>query len=256
MLSLVAKIAVSVRAHVVSAAVILFASTSSAAIYVVTNTGDSGAGSLRQAILDANASGAPGGIVLGANTITFTPALSGTVTLQSALPLIFHNLTIDGTGASITIDGQNLHRGFFISGLPLPSTPQSMTPQPIAVSLINLTLANCRAMGGSAQLIAGGGMGAGGAIFVNENAAVMLSGITLSSNAARGGNGGLLFHSGYDGDGGGGMGAGGAQGTISFVLAGGGGGLAPLAIAINAVLAGSGGVGLGGGNGPGFFGGG
>ena len=51
------------------------------AIFTVTNTSDSGTGSLRQAILDSNAAG-------GNNTIEFDPALTGqTITILSALPI-------------------------------------------------------------------------------------------------------------------------------------------------------------------------
>ncbi|MSQ09546.1 MAG: hypothetical protein EXR52_00855 [Dehalococcoidia bacterium] len=67
-----------------------------AAPHVVTTLADSGAGSLRQAILDANA--AP-----GADTITF--GVSGTIVLTSSLPDITDGsgLTIDGIGQSIVI---------------------------------------------------------------------------------------------------------------------------------------------------------
>jgi hypothetical protein len=47
--------------------------------YVVTHTGDSGHGSLRQAILDAN--GNP-----GHDLITFSPGVSGTIVLSATLP--------------------------------------------------------------------------------------------------------------------------------------------------------------------------
>ena len=75
--------------------------TALAASFTVTNTADSGAGSLRQAILDANVSP-------GADTITFT--VSGTITLGSALPAITDDLTIDGTGQSLTVDGASTYQ--------------------------------------------------------------------------------------------------------------------------------------------------
>lgn len=65
--------------------------------FTVTNTNDSGTGSLRAAITSAN--GAPGA------TINFQAALSGTVSLVSALPDITAGVTIDATGASVTVDG-------------------------------------------------------------------------------------------------------------------------------------------------------
>jgi predicted outer membrane repeat protein len=69
--------------------------------YVVSNLNPSGAGSLRQAIINANANA-------GADTITFT--VSGTITLAANLPAISDNLTIDGRGQTITINGNNLYR--------------------------------------------------------------------------------------------------------------------------------------------------
>ena len=62
-----------------------------AATYTVTNTNDSGAGSLRQAIIDANAS-------VGADIINFNIPGGGTFTISptSALPAISDGVTIDG----------------------------------------------------------------------------------------------------------------------------------------------------------------
>ena len=69
-----------------------------AAGFVVTSLADSGPGSLRQAITDANA--AP-----GFDTITF--ALSGTITLALPLPPVTDpaGVLIDGTGRTVTLDG-------------------------------------------------------------------------------------------------------------------------------------------------------
>ena len=63
----------------------------SAATFTVINTNDSGAGSLRQAILDANAAG-------GADTIAFNVPGAGvhTIVLASALPFVTDVVTIDG----------------------------------------------------------------------------------------------------------------------------------------------------------------
>ena len=69
-----------------------------AATFTVSNLSDSGAGSLRQAILDANAT-------TGADTITF--GVDGTITLASSLPAINDDLTIDGNGQNVTISGNN-----------------------------------------------------------------------------------------------------------------------------------------------------
>src|SRR6185369_5159213 len=62
-----------------------------AATFTVTNTNDSGAGSLRQAILDANATA-------GFDTVAFNIAGTGphTIAPSSALPDITETATIDG----------------------------------------------------------------------------------------------------------------------------------------------------------------
>lgn len=73
---------------------------------VVQNTNDAGAGSLRQAIIDA----CPG------STITFASPLfdtAQTITLTSGQLLLNKNLTIQGTGANLlTISGNNASRVF------------------------------------------------------------------------------------------------------------------------------------------------
>jgi hypothetical protein len=65
----------------------------------VTNTNDSGDGSLRQAILDAN--------VAGGDEITFSN-VTGTITLLSPLPALAANITITGPGRDVlTVSGGN-----------------------------------------------------------------------------------------------------------------------------------------------------
>ncbi|MFN6484577.1 MULTISPECIES: DUF4347 domain-containing protein [unclassified Nostoc] len=82
---------------------------------VVTNTNDSGAGSLRQALLNANATA-------GADTITFagsvfTDATPDIITLTSGQLTITDDVTIVGTGASkLTISGNNAFSVFKIAG--------------------------------------------------------------------------------------------------------------------------------------------
>src|SRR5207245_977056 len=75
--------------------------------FVVSNTNDSGAGSLRQAMLDANAAG-------GSNTIRFQLAAGPqTITLTSGQLTIASNLTITGPGAAnLTLSGNNASRVF------------------------------------------------------------------------------------------------------------------------------------------------
>ena len=75
------------------------------ATFAVTNTNDAGPGSLRQAILDANAAG-------GADTVDLS-TVSGTISLTSGEMAITEGLTINGPGAlNLTIDAQYLSRVF------------------------------------------------------------------------------------------------------------------------------------------------
>lgn len=106
-------------------------------------------------------------------------------TLLSDVPPITANsgasVVVNGNGH--TIDGGGLFRPFFIhSG---------------NVQLNNLTIANGMAQGGRGS---GGGMGAGGAIFVDQFAIVTLNNVSFANNTAIGGSGGRL------GVGGGGLG--------------------------------------------------
>lgn len=76
----------------------------------VINTNDSGCGSLRQAILDAESNA-------GADEIVFNPGVTGTITLASALFTITQNLTITGPGADVlAISGDDSYRVFHITG--------------------------------------------------------------------------------------------------------------------------------------------
>jgi hypothetical protein len=75
-----------------------------ATTFVVTNTNDSGAGSLRQAIADANANA-------GADTITFAAGLTGTITVAtSGALLITDSVTITGPGVNVlSVSGTSGH---------------------------------------------------------------------------------------------------------------------------------------------------
>ena len=75
----------------VTSALLLGAVTGQGATLTVTSSGDSGAGTLRQAILDASSS--------GGDTINFD--LTGTITLTSGQLFIHKNLTISGPGANV-----------------------------------------------------------------------------------------------------------------------------------------------------------
>src|SRR3954452_7414020 len=74
---------------------VLSAAGAQAATFSVVNTLDSGAGSLRQAILNAN--GAAGADSISFDTVALTGPGLQTITLATALPQITGPLTIDGT---------------------------------------------------------------------------------------------------------------------------------------------------------------
>ena len=196
-------------------------------------TSSTNSGTLRDCILAANLlTASTGNPTLPGMAITFAPGLSGaTIALDNALPLLFNNATIDASALAspVIIDGGSANRIFFISGL--PPIPASGKPDPdgaraITVALRNLTLEHGLAHGGDSSGYGGGGMGAGGALFINKSANVTLNGVSFASNAAQGGNHGNSSEL-YSG--GGGMGAGtcnrGGGGLGSASASSGGGGL-------------------------------
>lgn len=102
--------------------------------FTVTNTDDAGAGSLRQAILDANANA-------GSDTITFAPEVTGTITLSSDLDHITESLTIVGPGSAVlTIDGLDRSTGFVQAYTINPNNDRFIaSPIDLAISGFTLT---------------------------------------------------------------------------------------------------------------------
>lgn len=87
--------------------------------------------------------------------------------------------TLAIVGAGHTLSGAGSYQGLFVATG--------------TVSIDSLTLANMKAQGGAggtAHYAGGGGMGAGGALFVGSSADVTLTDVSFSSNQARGGAGG------------------------------------------------------------------
>ena len=92
-----------------------------AATFTVTNLNDSGVGSLRDAITQANTAA-------GADTITFS--VTGTITLASALPNISTDITITGPGSALlTINAAcgACGNGLFVSGAGAALTASGLT---------------------------------------------------------------------------------------------------------------------------------
>ena len=107
--------------------------------FVVTNVNNSGAGSLRQAILDANG-------LAGADTITFNISGTGvhTINITSALPTITDTVTIDattddsfaanGNRPAVVLDGNNSFSG---DGLVLTSNADGSTIRGLVIRDFN-----------------------------------------------------------------------------------------------------------------------
>jgi hypothetical protein len=164
---------------------------------VVQNTNDSGAGSLRQTILDA----CPG------STITFASPLfdsAQTITLTSGQLVLDKNLTIQGTGANLlSISGNNASRVFYIassvtaglSGMTITggngvgALPNSQSGNGGGIWINGaLTVTNSVITGNTAQDYGGG-------IEVNNNSASLtLIASTVSNNSTTNGLGGGIEH--------------------------------------------------------------
>lgn len=199
-----------------------YSTTLFSASYTVNTSADSGAGSLRQAILSSNAAG-------GSNYITINISGAGSIVLQSPLPPITASVSILTPGYSQTIDGS--YMGGNSPGFVLASSSGS-----IEVSLSNLILQNMQAQGGlgggsTEGFCGGGGAGLGGAVLVGDNASATLTNVSCIDNAAIGGNGGTSIYVASVGAGGGGGGLHGQGGNAynssdtTGVGGGGGGGL-------------------------------
>jgi hypothetical protein len=127
--------------------VFLLHKNTSAVSVVVTNTADSGAGSLRQAITTTNASGA------GPHSITFNIPGPGphVISLVTALPSITKPVTIDGTtqsGASCTASSRTLPVAIDFNGGTIVNSRITLTTGSAGSTIMGLTLYD-----GSSQVI-------------------------------------------------------------------------------------------------------
>ena len=151
------------------AAMVAFALSplATALTYTVANLNDSGPGSLRQAVLDANANG-------GYDEIQF--AVNGTILLTSGEIVISDALTISGPGASrLTVSGNGSSRVFRLD---------STTPKNVTINSMTIT-------GGSAS-------GNGGAI-LNQGGNLDVGSVRIVGNTATG-EGGAIYNQ-YNGGG-------------------------------------------------------
>jgi hypothetical protein len=103
----------------------LFALPGFTSQFLVYNKNDTGAGSLRQALLDNNSLG-------GTNTITFSNVVSGTLLMTNDEFLVTGNVAIFGPGPAILAINGNIARRVFhltnaatglISGLTITNSP-------------------------------------------------------------------------------------------------------------------------------------
>ena len=166
----------------------LVTGTAEAADFTVTNLNDSGAGSLRQAITDANSNP-------GADRVLFQSGLSGQITLGSLLPTITESLQVLGPGPDkLTVSGNN-NSGIFLV-YPVPNQ------QPVTISGLqltggkfsdggailskyaSLTVENAVISGNTADDFAGGGI-------VNQGGSLVLRSSTVSGNSIDGAGGGI-----------------------------------------------------------------
>lgn len=167
---------------VVIAAVLLPAGSALALSYPVKNIAESGPGSLRQAILDANLHGGPDAIPI---------ETSGTIALGNALPSINDDTTISGPGAgSLTVARKESAPPFnvlefqgstaTVSGITV-SGGLAVTGAGILSASANLTLVRVTVTGNEALREGGGLAGAGG---VFSNGTLTLRESVVSGNAA------------------------------------------------------------------------
>ncbi len=169
-------------------------------VFTVQNTLNAGAGCLRQAILDANA-------LTGADAIVFSSLFNAAQTIATITPLpqIGSDLTITGPGSSLLTVRLNAAITP-VSGI-FNSTTANLT-----ITGMTLTGANVNGNGGGLQAIASGSgplvtlddmrftgntvSGLGGAIYLGNNAKLIIRDSTIASNTASSGAGICFFSNG------------------------------------------------------------
>ena len=176
----------------VAEAILLFtflAATTGAGTITVTNTNDSGPGTLRAA-LTSSANG---------DVINFSLNYPATITLTGGELLLTNNVTIAGPGAAnLTISGNNGGRVFHVGTSNSP-TISDLTIAGGAASAggvgagvycdsATLQITNCVIRNNQ---VTGGSTGAGGGIYSNQSQ-LTLTGCTINANTASGNGGGIF----------------------------------------------------------------
>ena len=142
----------------------------------VTSLADSGAGSLRDAITAANSS------VSIADTINFS--VSGTITLASRLPEIGDDVTIDGSGKSITISGNHAVQVMFVrAGTTLNLAALTIANGKCASPCSGGAILNVGTLKVTSSTFSGNSALLGGAI--HNFGSLEVAGSTFSGNSAR-----------------------------------------------------------------------
>jgi hypothetical protein len=153
------------------------ASAAQAATITVSNTGDSGPGSLRAAIDTANESSS-------SDTIVFASGVSGRIDLESNLPKIDGPLVISGPGADrLTVSGRHVQ-----PSLPTQYHQIFSTSYDIAVSGLTLTYSLGRVPEDDPSASSeGGALRAIDPVPVDPTIEVSVKGVVFRNNAATGG---------------------------------------------------------------------
>lgn len=152
--------------------------------FTVDNTNDAGAGSLRQALLDANAM--PGADIIDISAV-------GVVNLLSPLPTITGSVTIQGPGADLfAVDGQDLYRVLDIAAVEVAIS--ALTVQRGAAAGAGANGAGIRSLGdlslSHVQVLSNTAQGHGGG--VDARGSVTVTGGLFHNNHSTNGIGGAL----------------------------------------------------------------
>jgi len=159
------KVVLVTGAAAAAAPVVSLGGAAEAANFTVDNLGDSGPGTLRQAVLDANAAAGP-------DVIVFDESLVGTIVLTTGDIDITDSVTIQGPGADvITVSGNNASRIFYLYNA-------ADAANDVVISGLTLT--------------DGFDVGQGGAI-ASWGDNLTLDEMTLTDNESDGEGGGLFF---------------------------------------------------------------